>query len=80
MLTMNQPGDTTSAPSSVCSILASGAATARSLAGGAAAKPRPRTVKAGYLNLNSAVWSVPSTSSTCSWRQVPPQPFEVFQA
>ena len=23
------------------------------------------------MKLNSAVWSVPSTSSTCSWRQVP---------
>jgi hypothetical protein len=31
-----------------------------------------------YLNLNSAVCSVPSTSSTCSWRHVPAQLLSVF--
>lgn len=34
---------------------------------------------AGYLNLNFAVWVLPSLSVTISWRQVPAHALSVFQ-
>jgi hypothetical protein len=44
-----------------------------------AAPPAHFGAGAGYLNLNFAVWVLPSLSVTVSWRQVPAHALSVFQ-
>jgi hypothetical protein len=41
--------------------------------------PCSRIAAAGYVNLNFAVWLVPSVSVTVRWRQVPAHALSVFQ-